>query len=110
MSVDSVSHDNPVIAVDPEEDDSVKAVVSRDQRDSETIAYDYRLPGCTNLSEGEIRLITALFIGIAVFVVVFSLARAYGDGLQDDLQPGQSYHGEPGIGGCNDPAVCCNCD
>lgn len=113
---DSISFANPVAEPDPDDvgDDSVKASASSDQhgdqRDLEAIAYEYRMPGCTSLSEGEIRFCTALVIGIVVFVVVFSLARANGDGLQDDLQPGQSYHGENGIGGCDDPAVCCNCD
>ena len=113
MSHDNVPYENPVAAADPEardDDESVKAAVSSDQQDLESIVYDYRVPGCTNLSEGEVRFGAAFIIGIAVVVVVYGLATAYGDGLQDDLQPGQSYHGEPGIGGCDDPAVCCNCD
>lgn len=80
------------------------------ERNLEVAAYKYRPPGCTNCSNGEARFYTAAVVGVLVFAVVYGLASANGDGLQDSLQPGRLYHGEPGIGGCDDPAVCCDCD
>lgn len=73
---------------------------------------EYRVPGCSKdrYSDSQIRFFTGAFVALVIFAVVFSMAAANGDGFQENLQPGRMYYGEPGIGGCDDPAVCCHCE
>ena len=109
---------NPVADIDPlpvsadsdsEDEDPTAKAADPAERDLEQCVYDYRPPGCKGVSDGWVRLGSSIITAVVVVVVVWSLAAANDDGLQPDLQPGQLYHGDPGIGGCDDPAVCCNC-
>ena len=92
---------------------SVEAAASSGQsRYWERDLEEYRMPGCSTerYSDSQIRFLTGAFVAFVIFAVVYSMAATNGDGFQENLQPGRMYHGEPGIGGCDDTAVCCHCE